>query len=476
MSNNTNNKWSTDQIDTLRLNLDDLNPRIDATKGSNQATLRTLLLETEEVVELAEQIISAKGIMAGERIIVTHENNKPIVLEGNRRVTACQLLLDQKLVPESYKNIFPKLEDATIRNRLLKLQADIAPTRAAAEPIITRRHTAPGIKKWSVEAKIRRLNRFIEDGLSVEELMALADLPRGTILKSLREHKIIDRIKNLPGWNASERKQINSPKTKWNPLLRFFTLKGSRAPFKIGFGADGAIHSALSKEQEDRALELMFKPFLVPTDSKGPKFTTRTSPHDVYAHVARADGDLKKFISQSQPTTKTHTKPASISKGGGRLTAKTDKFFESLVCTIKDDRLQRLAQEISTIKYDKYPIAATFLQRALVESTLTYAIKQAKLYSDLTADYNSNRPNKKDWRDPGLDAIISFVMKHHDKIFVTNVKRALDQWKGLAKDWSDLVIHGNYVAPSIHKLEHSATLLRPIIFSILTGDLLVDNA
>ena len=39
-----------------------------------------------------------------------------IVAEGNRRICACKLLLNRKLIPDEYKSSFPKVSSETIEN------------------------------------------------------------------------------------------------------------------------------------------------------------------------------------------------------------------------------------------------------------------------------------------------------------------------------------------------------------------------
>lgn len=460
--------WKQDKIKVESLILDPLNPRLDLAPESTQDDIRLALLETEDVVELAEEIISSGGIMAGERIIIAFEDKKPVVLEGNRRTCAIQMLVNPDLVPASYKKIFPQLEDRTIKTLLTVVDVDISPSRRDAEPLITRRHTKPGIKKWSHEAKTRRLQRFIEQGYNLDELVELVDLPKGEILRANREYQLIQKVKTLPNWSSTEKPLLEGHNVKWNPITRFFTLKGSRAPFGVGFDDDGRFKSSLSEQEENKLLYTMFKPFLITPKGSKPKFTTRSTPQEVYAHVAKEAPEFKKALGTNNSSAN-KSSSAGKTKKSGRSLPKITKFFESLVCAVDDERLKRLTKEISEINHKTHPIAGTFLQRALVESCLKYRIKKAKLQKELYLSINESKP-RNEWKDPGLDAIISFSIKHSDKLFQENVKRALNEWKSLSKDWADLVIHGNFVLPSEEKLRHSADLTRALVQYILSDE------
>jgi hypothetical protein len=60
---------------------------------------------------------------------------------------------------------------------------------------------------------------------------------------------------------------------------------------------------------------------------------------------------------------------------------------------------------------------------------------------------------------------VDFCLKHHDEIFVGNVRRSLEQWKK-QKDLVDLVIHGKWANATVPMLEHTAGIVRPFIQNI----------
>lgn len=158
--------WTHAPIPTQQLQLNPQNPRIDLPDDALQEEIRAALIETENVDDLAKNIVKTDGNMAGERIIVVEEAGNYVVLEGNRRTCACQCLLNPNLIPSARKTRFPAITGGT-RDAIEKLAADIAPNREAAEPIITRRHIEVGIKQWNTVAKHRRIRRLRAAGRSL---------------------------------------------------------------------------------------------------------------------------------------------------------------------------------------------------------------------------------------------------------------------------------------------------------------------
>ena len=88
--------WETFEYTLNSLSLDLNNPRIKY-RGVplNQTQIMKFLIEKEKVYELAKKI-SEEGFFVGEEPIICIENNKKVVLEGNRRTAALKLLQDPK--------------------------------------------------------------------------------------------------------------------------------------------------------------------------------------------------------------------------------------------------------------------------------------------------------------------------------------------------------------------------------------------
>lgn len=196
--------WTQGTLTALSIELDDGNPRIEVARGATQSVIREKLLLHEEVADLARKIVKHGDLFQGERIISVVENGKHVVLEGNRRVAACQMLVDPSLIPTGYKVKFPKAESG-LKTKLKKILADVAPNRDAAEPILTRRHTEQGVKPWSPVAKMRRAARWLDDGLSFEDVAAKLGTSTSQVRKLVRPYNLLKFALNLKCWTPSER-------------------------------------------------------------------------------------------------------------------------------------------------------------------------------------------------------------------------------------------------------------------------------
>ncbi len=246
--------WKESKIPTLSLVLDVQNPRIEVKDTATQDDIRHALCTTEKVDELAKGIANTNGLMAGERIIVVEENGQYIVLEGNRRACACQMLLDAKLIPSAFKSTIPAIP-AAVTAAITELAADVAPNRHAAEIIITRRHTEPGIQQWNVLAKQRRILRLLKGGVPLKKISDDFGMSQSSLTKLLKEISIIEDTRQLACWTDDERKVLENPELKPNAYTRFFTLKGVKDTLGITFDDQGKISSSLPSQAFKKSLE-----------------------------------------------------------------------------------------------------------------------------------------------------------------------------------------------------------------------------
>ncbi len=192
--------WSTASLDTKDLLLDPFNPRIDVPPNATQDQVRLALVKSEDVATLAKQIAESDGRMAGEKLIVIRENGRFVVVEGNRRTCACQMLLSRDLIPQGFNAQFPASANASTLQQISQLEADLAPNREAVEPVITRRHTESGIKRWTPMANQRRIKRFLAAGRTLEDICRLTHMKISTARRIIQSLAVMEAATGLTCW------------------------------------------------------------------------------------------------------------------------------------------------------------------------------------------------------------------------------------------------------------------------------------
>lgn len=464
--------WVEKKLSPLRIILDPLNPRIEVPDGANQTIIRKNLIEYGKVINLANSIIEFGGLLHGERIIVCKEGNQYTVLEGNRRVCACQLILDTNLLPKALRRSLKRVT-SELKTNIAKIRAEVAPTRDDAEPVITKRHTDVGVLAWNTSAKMRRASRLLEEGYSIDDIAEKLSAPRSTIKQAIREYRLFRYVINLGGWSEQEQETLMNQSIKTNPFTRFFNLGGAKE--KLGLFFDEHDHPKTKHSQDlfDKQMRHIARSFLIPdpTNDNKPIANTRTSVDAIFSRFNPEENSAAEEPSTSEKQggkAPDKTPPQKERKRAKPKAATASEFFENLTCSVQDDRLIGIADEIRRIDYKHMPIAASMLLRGLIESALDFQIRSVKKYGELHKSLFAKTGKS---RDVGLSDLIKFCGDKRNNIFIS--PRTADALRQSAvsvyKDQLDIIIHGKWAAADSDILIKAATALRPIINYILEG-------
>lgn len=137
------------------LYLDPKNPR--HIPIENQKEIISYLIENEKVKELAKDIAEKGMTNPLDLVGIITENNKKLVIEGNRRVCALKLLDKPSLAPKKYQKYFTNLQ-GKVKNQITKIPVHVFSNRDDALPWLSTLHTASSNtsrKPWSPEQKTR---------------------------------------------------------------------------------------------------------------------------------------------------------------------------------------------------------------------------------------------------------------------------------------------------------------------------------
>jgi hypothetical protein len=455
MARSLSKRWSKARISPLDIALDRENPRINVETDDKESDIIRKLILHEDVQDLARKIAKT-GLLPGERIIVVQEQGQWVVLEGNRRICACKLLLSNQLVPPEFRKTFPKISTASEIVLIERVDADVAPNRKAAEPILTLRHTESGVRKWKPVARMRRVRRLLDEGFTVEQIATETNSSVGGIRKTIREYRLLQLAVNLRRLTGSERNKLDDPDLRTNPYTRFFELGGVKEYLGISFDGSGDITIAPPRRRFDAKLRLIVKAFL-----NDDSFDTRTDPEDVLG------ADFRKFRARpasptpkppvpTPPPTAAPSASPSGSPGGGPA-IKPDRFFESLVCRVSDHSIAAVVGEIKKVSPETYPISATYLLRTLVELCLRRLIAAS---------------GKKigGARDPTLTDMVNFSLNNRD-IFpsprMADVIAAARAQK--AFEYLNIVAHQKWMDADTTMCKSVANQLRNFIRHVVEG-------
>lgn len=495
----------------LDLALDIKNPRFLSTQPTQEKAIE-YLLEYGKVVVLAKQIINVGGLFPGERVVVFKENNnKTIVLEGNRRVCACQLLLNPSLIPDKYSDIFPKI-NPSVEESIKKINVDIIDSREEADSFLTSRHI-DGVEKWDPLAKWKFFEGKFASGLSLTDIENHSNYPRNEIKTDITKYYLFMAAYGLSCWTEQQKQsELNLFSIEVDRFSRIFDTRGAKKAFKLSFNANTLQpESKLPGNLFEKILErIMYCAYI--TINPDEKIDTRTkswkdvpgimdilggkesedtdssSEEDNGSNASpeseTGNGENEQKDKETQTNDQNNSDPQSNgqqdsdSRSNGQQSSEqqgsnqhtTDQhtnksqpcFMELLTWNEVDVNLPEnqgllnIAQEIKRFSstknppYKQYPIAATVLLRSLLEQALKYYLRK-------TDSIGLAKISQK--YDPSLSSLISYYKGNgHYKTLIPDqsiqrVFSVLFDTDGL-KNFLDLVVHQpNYVSPSPLLLE-----------------------
>lgn len=187
--------WKDDKIAISKLSLDLKNPRIPEFARKNEPSVIEYLLEFEDVMDIAENI-SLNGYHRSATSIATRESGKLVVLDGNRRLAACKLLLNPNLTSkENFRKKLKKLALSSNVKELKKVKVSLAPNREAAEKEIWDIHMNVLHKPWQVIQKNRKYKSLIQQtGNTIESISKRFGVGKSVMYKDITKLTFYERI------------------------------------------------------------------------------------------------------------------------------------------------------------------------------------------------------------------------------------------------------------------------------------------
>ena len=180
------------KIDDLLL--DDENPRFassilvqSSSLKASQSSIIEHLLKYADIQKLAQRINEVHELHGAELITCYKRGEKLVVLEGNRRICACKLLLDRSLIPEEYKRNFPFVNDETKEN-LESIVVIVYPNRESVQAYLSDRHIA-GVKKWSALEKNNYYMNLFQAYKTIEAVQPYTSDTPGIIRKCIIKYQ-----------------------------------------------------------------------------------------------------------------------------------------------------------------------------------------------------------------------------------------------------------------------------------------------
>lgn len=385
--------------------LDVRNPRIvTPQKLKWQEEILQYLFDHEDLILFVKKIASEGKNAGAERPYIVKSGGVYTVIEGNSRIAAYKVLAGLMVAPEQYAGAIPEVS-ALIAQGLLTVDCSIAPNRDALLPIMANSHFGLGDKsKWGYLGSRKAVYDEWVAGKAVPQLAKVFDRTEGQIKDLITEYLLYLEAAALP-WTKKEKAILQKPSVQFNPPVRFLQTKGHKEKLGISYGVSEPsvifANGEAKKKYKHLILKLVvatskglgatatydavFKDFDlassdVPNSSTGPGSGSATSgvgsgsgPSSSGAAGAGAGAGAAGAAGTSGQASAAGGSAPSVSPPS----LKPGALFAYQV-TLNDALITQLMKEAAEISCKKYPAAATFLLRNVVEAILKNIIHGQK--------------------------------------------------------------------------------------------------
>lgn len=251
--------WQRKKLSVVNLKLDDQNPRLPGLSSSQRPTQPKIieyLIEHEDVFELAKTI-ATQGYLPNEEPIVCKENNKLVVLEGNRRITACKLLINPNLITsKSKRKTLTEILLGFDLSVITKLEVRIAPDRDSADVLIVNRHTdGAAIERWDKTKQDRFFYNRVVGGESIEDLSLKFNIRKAVIKETIIRYNMYNELLKIPLESNDMKDVQDETKFAMTNVERFYNSKLGKEFLGITFNDTGIPAHTLPKDEYIKRLK-----------------------------------------------------------------------------------------------------------------------------------------------------------------------------------------------------------------------------
>lgn len=221
------------------LSLDSFNPRMPESVDRDEKSMMAFIAESTAIEDLM-QAIAQNGFFEGEPVVAIKENNKLIVVEGNRRLTAVRLLSNPYLIDKPAARIVSISENA--KHKPPQIPVIIRKNREEVLPYLGFRHIT-GVKQWEPLAKARYIEQiFNNTNLNSPAELRYAEVAR--IIGSRKDH-IHRNLDALAVYRVIKEDDFFGIPDLSEKSIRFAVLSTAVADEKIG------IHLGVSSQNDE---------------------------------------------------------------------------------------------------------------------------------------------------------------------------------------------------------------------------------
>ena len=473
-------EWPTRPISVTSLHLDDKNPRLGREfTASAPREIIQYLFDNDKAFEVAESIAD-RGFFPNEPLLAIQENERYIVIEGNRRLAALKALKEPGLLNSNFQAKVERLvrRISNIKD-LAKVPVTIAPSRRATDRQIAGRHIGTPVLAWRAENRASFILEKLEEGYDNDELSTLLGFSAADIQNARQTRSIPDMARSIE-LPEEVKAKLGNPKI-FTTIKRVFDSTVGRQYLMIEPDANHGIIGTTTKHEFVKGFTRLV------TDLALNKQTSRTlntiEDMESYFKSWKPDELPQKKHGSFVPSDIIKGK-STASKGGSLLAQPKPKKgkIESLTVLPRDfkvkfgnDRLSDIRNELTRLKRDDFPNAGAVLLRVFLELTVIDYFNRTGDYSNIIQKLkaqNVQLPHGVPTMKQIVKEVIGVAKKHLSQADANKVEKALKYDKAAPFTISDMhgFVHTTDI-PSQRDILQFWSRLEPLFRHMLENDI-----
>jgi hypothetical protein len=438
--------WPTRKLSVTTLRLDSQNPRLtNQGRSITQPEIINYLIENEKVIELAKSIIS-KGYFLNESPIVVNEDGKYIVLEGNRRIAACKILINPDLIKSAPRRSTIKKSLETFDLSLIKkVDTIISPTRKKADIMIMNRHTGGSVvEKWDKTKQDRFIYNRFKGGETVDEMAFVFGINKSEIRKALQRYNVFIEINKL---NLEEReKRVLQEEVKFSMtnIERIYESKYGKDFLGIDFNEQGNVIKKLPKAEFEKRLATITEK-VIKGEINSRTLNTEKEKADYFKKlISEGDYDVSikpdkkyNFVDDIEANEETDSDFGLVEKSKEKKPSASEHkmFSKDLLFVTGNKRIDQIFIELRSLSLKNQINASAVLMRSYIDM-LTYQFFKKK--GCLNEMVKEEGLKLKEMNGKIMDSVIAYLNEidvKENRIDRTKLQKVLKLKGSLSKDF-----------------------------------------
>lgn len=236
-----NEQWPIIEVPLKDLALDTKNVRI-AVENLDEQGIATYLCEAEDLLGLARDLLR-DGYIDNEMPLVVSEDGKYTVLEANRRVAALKGIRDPEILGRFGSVMDRLLSRFPDADRPSEIRVMVAPSRAAAQPVLARLHTGKPKRSWIREQQAVFFHAQLSDTVSVDDLRTSYPRESGKIVGFIRMGEMRDLIRSVRYTDSDLEEFVKSSQLKMSSLEYAYERPRIRELLGLEFNDEGFLRT-----------------------------------------------------------------------------------------------------------------------------------------------------------------------------------------------------------------------------------------